>query len=316
MELWLYSGIGDKANYYMQSISKYGQVLKDTFKDYSIKSGMNYSSSIAFYIIFSLPAILVITLTIAGTFYSDEMVRESIMTQFERIFGGESMALIERLLTNAAENTDENGIRWISIITLLISATTVFAALQDGINEFWNVQPKSDKNLYNFIKNRLISLVIAASIGILLLSSLLYETTASLLSNSEWVEQSFINGEWFSLLNPVIILLFTMLVFAGLFKAIPDAKVQWRNVWFGAFITTVLFALGKEGMALYIGNSSFESIYGASGSLVIFLIWIYFSSMIVLFGAQLTAKYSEIMEGGVEPLDYAVVVEETEKEKG
>ena len=266
---------------------------------------MNYSSSIAFYLIFSLPAILIITIYIAGSVYEDQVVRDSLLEQFNNFFGQQSAEAIDKILRNVNEASDSVINRIIGFITLIVSATTVFVSLQDGINKVWGIVAKPDSNLYRVLKNRLLSLAMAVSVGFLLLVSLVIEASLNFFDSKVieiFSESEFYIANTISFSFSVIV---TTSVFACLFKIIPDAEVKWKNVWMGALITTVLFGIGKYMIGFYLGVSSFGNVYGAAGSLVILLTWIFYSSMIVLFGAQFTAVYSEEIEGGIKTSENA-----------
>ncbi|HCT55280.1 MAG TPA: ribonuclease BN [Balneola sp.] len=280
---------------------KYWKVLKKTFKEYSITTAMDYSSSIAFYLIFSLPAILIISLTIAGSIYEDEVARQTLLSQFETLFGMESAEAINKILTNVSEASNSILAQVLGFITLIVSATTVFVSLQDGINQVWGLQSKTDKSFYNVIKNRLLSLAMAVSVGFLLLVTLVVDTSINFFDEriiAIFSEEGFYIANAVSILISIVV---TTGVFACLFKVIPDAEVKWKNVWMGAFVTTVFFGIGKLLIGFYLSKSSFGSVYGAAGSLVILLTWIFYSSMIVLFGAQFSAVYSDEIEGGISP---------------
>ncbi|MEQ8579729.1 MAG: YihY/virulence factor BrkB family protein [Balneola sp.] len=278
---------------------KYWKIFKKTLSQYGVQDAMNYSSSIAFYLIFSLPAILIITIYIAGSFYEDQVVRDSLLEQFNNFFGQQSAEAIDKILRNVNEASDSVINRIIGFLTLIVSATTVFVSLQDGINKVWGIVAKPDSNLYRVLKNRLLSLAMAVSVGFLLLVSLVIEASLNFFDSKVieiFSESEFYIANTISFSFSVIV---TTSVFACLFKIIPDAEVKWKNVWMGALITTVLFGIGKYMIGFYLGVSSFGSVYGAAGSLVILLTWIFYSSMIVLFGAQFTAVYSEEIEGGI-----------------
>lgn len=284
---------------------KYWKIFKKTLSEYGIQDAMNYSSSIAFYLIFSLPAILIITIYVAGSFYEDQIVRDSLLEQFNNFFGQQSAEAIDKILRNVNEASDSIINRIIGFITLIISATTVFVSLQDGINKVWGIVAKPDSNLYRVLKNRLLSLAMAVSVGFLLLVSLVIEASLNFFDSK--VIEIFSESEFYivNIISFSFSVIVTTSVFACLFKIIPDAEVKWKNVWMGALITTVLFGIGKYMIGFYLGISSFGSVYGAAGSLVILLTWIFYSSMIVLFGAQFTAVYSEETEGGIKTSDNA-----------
>jgi membrane protein len=278
---------------------KYWKIFKKTLSEYGVQDAMNYSSSIAFYLIFSLPAILIITIYIAGSVYEDQVVRDSLLEQFNNFFGQQSAEAIDKILRNVNEASDSVINQIIGFLTLIVSATTVFVSLQDGINKVWGIVAKPDSNLYRLLKNRLLSLAMAVSVGFLLLVSLVIEASLNFFDSK--VIEIFSESEFYiaNIISFSFSVIVTTSVFACLFKIIPDAEVKWKNVWMGAVITTVLFGVGKYMMGFYLGVSSFGSVYGAAGSLVILLTWIFYSSMIVLFGAQYTAVYSKEIEGGI-----------------
>lgn len=291
---------------------KYWKIFKKTLSEYGVQDAMNYSSSIAFYLIFSLPAILIITIYIAGSVYEDQVVRDSLLEQFNNFFGQQSAEAIDKILRNVNEASDSVINQIIGFLTLIVSATTVFVSLQDGINKVWGIVAKPDSNLYRVLKNRLLSLAMAVSVGFLLLVSLVIEASLNFFDSK--VIEIFSESEFYiaNIISFSFSVIVTTSVFACLFKIIPDAEVKWKNVWMGALITTVLFGVGKYMMGFYLGVSSFGSVYGAAGSLVILLTWIFYSSMIVLFGAQYTAVYSEEIEGGIKTSENA----ELESENG
>ncbi len=294
-------------------MNKYWNVLKKTGSDFEIKEAMNFSSSVAFYIIFSLPAILIIATSIAGVLYEDDIVRKNLIQQFQNLFGEQSANAIDRVLQNANDMESSFWARIVGIVMLLISATTVFVALQDGLNRVWGVKAKPDKNLFFFFKNRALSLAMAGSIGFLLLVSLLIEAIINIFDEAVLDLFSASSISFVSLINTSISAIIITSVFVCLFKVIPDVETKWRNVWGGALLTTILFGAGKFLIGFYLGNSTLGSVYGAAGSLVILLIWVYFSSIIVLFGAQFTATYSKEIEGSITPSDHAVLIKEVKK---
>ncbi len=289
---------------------KYWKIFKKTAKEYSIFDAMDYSSSIAFYLIFSLPAILIIAISIAGYFYEEQAARETLIQQFETMFGGQSANAIDRVLTNIGDEKNSFIARIIGFITLLFSATTVFVSLQDGINKVWGVQSKPEKGWYNFFKNRLISLAMVVSIGFLILVTLIIDATLSFFD--EQIVAIFSQSGFYmaAIINFCLSLVVTTSVFACLFKVIPEAQVKWKNVWMGALVTTVLFSIGKYLIAFYLSTSSFGDVYGAAGSLVILLTWIFYSSLMVLFGAQFSAVYTKQVEGSIEPTEYSFLMNE------
>lgn len=289
----------------------YWEVLKKTVKEYKLQDAMNYSSSIAFYLIFSLPAILIITVSIASSAYADEVVRTNLIQEFENLFGSESAVIINRVLANS----DGIGSSWvgkiIGLLTLLVSATTVFASTQDGLNKIWGLESKPDKNLFNFVKNRLLSLAMAISVGFLLLISLVLDTMLTI--SDELLINAFSESlvDLVTILNAILGFVVVTFVFASLLKVLPDAVIGWKDVVSGAILTTIIFSIGKYAIGFYLGKTNLMNVYGAAGSFVLLLVWVFFSSMIVFFGATYTKLYFVEKHGEIKPYKRTKLVHET-----
>ena len=296
--------------------SPYWKILKKTVVQFFEDSLTNYSSSIAFYLIFSLPAILLITVSIAESAYEDEVVRQTLLEQIRMLLGTESASAVDNIMSNAGIRGSSLFAKFVGIGTLLFSATTVFVSLQDGLNKIWRVKPKPQQNLWNFVKNRMLTLAMVISIGFLLLVSLIIDAIIVIFSNllTQWVSDAsmyIISG-----INILVSIAIITLVFSMIFKFLPDVKIKWKDVWVGAFVTTLLFTIGKYLIGFYLGNSSIDSVYGTAGSLVLLLIWVYYSSVIIFLGAEFTYVYSKERGERILPDDHAMVIEEVEKEHG
>lgn len=279
----------------------YWKVLKKTIKEYKIQYAMNYSSSIAFYLIISLPAILVITVSIASSAYEDDIVRINLIQKFQNLFGPESAEVINRILSNAGGIGSSWITRIIGVVTLLVCATTVFAALQDSLNSIWGLESKPEKSIINFIKNRLLSLAMAISMGFLLLISLVIDT---FLSISDEVLINILSESVLNLVSVLNVFIgFTVItfVFASILRILSDAKIGWKDVISGAILTTFIFSIGKYAISYYLGTSDLMNIYGAAGSFVLLLVWVYFSCMILFFGATYTEVYFVEKHGEIKP---------------
>ncbi len=290
-------------------------ILKKTVTNFIEDDALTYASSIAFYTIFSMPAILIIALSIASTLYEKNTVQDELINQVSRLVGAQSGNEIEKILSNAAIDATSTFAKIVGVATLIFSATTVFISLQNSINKMWGIKPKPKRGVIKFIINRLLSLAMVASMGFVLLVSLVIDTALVIFQGMlsqvlEGVTLYIVN-----LLNIIISLGFITVVFGLMFKVLPDATLKWRDVWVGALVTTGLFTIGKFLIGFYLGNSSFNSAYGAAGSLVIVLVWIYYSTTILLFGAELTSVYVEESGRKIRPYDTAVRVQMVELEK-
>jgi len=273
---------------------------------------MSYSASIAFYTIFSLPAILIITMVIAGSFYEDQQVKQSIIDQIQQLFGGQSAEQVLKIMENASQSTTGTIAKIVGIGTLVFSATTVFISLQNGLNSIWGIKPKPKKEVLGFLMNRVLSLAMVISIGFLLLVSLVVDALIVIFNE---ILTQVLSGFTFYIVsgvNMLVSIAIITLIFALIFKVLPDAKIKWRDVWVGAAVTAVLFIVGKYLIGLYLGASSVASAYGAAGSLVLLLVWVYYSSIILLFGAEFTFVYSRDIGSNIRPAKQAVFLQKKE----
>lgn len=299
----------------IEFMAKSWAILKTTVMNFFDDDSMSYASSIAFYTIFSLPAILIIAISIGAAFYERNVVQEELLSQVSRLVGPDSAKEIEAILSQATFDSTSAFAKIVGVITLIFSATTVFISLQASLNKIWGIKPKPKRGVVKFILNRLLSLAMVASVGFLLLVSLVID---ALLVIFQGMLSKILEGITLYILNGVNIMISLVLItviFGLLFKVLPDAKIRWRDVWVGAGVTTVLFTIGKFLIGFYLGNSSFNSAYGAAGSLVIILVWVYYSTVIFLFGAELTSVYTEMTGSHIQPYDTAVKVQMIELEK-
>lgn len=285
------------------------EVIVDSVKDFSSNDSITFAACTAFYTIFSLPALLIIVLNIASTFYNETEVREELLTQVEELIGKESAETLDQIMANVTLDDQVFWARAVAIGILLFSATTVFVSLQNSINHIWHIKPKPSKGLLKFVINRLLSFSMVASIGFLLLVSLIADAIIVIVIShfADLFEGNLLFLA--SIGNFVLTQSILVLIFGLMYKILPDAKVRWRDVWLGAFVTMVLFGLGKYLIGVYMGNADVGSYYGGAGSLVAILIWVYYSAVIFLFGAQITYYIAENAGGNVIPLKQAVKVE-------
>jgi membrane protein len=300
----------------IQRFKKYTlfKIIKDSFKDFFNGESMGLAAGTAFYTIFSLPALLIIILNIGTTLYTETEIKNEMLAQIEELAGEDSRATLEDILDNF--DMEANGVisNFVAFLILAFSATTVFVSLQNAINHIWHIKPKPEKGILKFIVNRLLSFSLVASIGFILLVSLVLDAVLVILNNyfTEYVVDLPINMA--AITHFVLTQIILIVVFALMYKILPDAKVRWKDTWMGAVVTMVLFGIGKYLIGIYMGNSDLGSSYGAAGSLVILLIWVYYSVVIFLFGAQITYYIAEHIGGNIVPKNQAVKVEMREVE--
>jgi membrane protein len=307
--------VGKAKKSQMKLLRRSWEVLKQTVLNFFQDDSFSYASSIAFYTIFSLPAILIISLSVGSTFYERDVVQKELINQVARLIGPESAGDVEEILINAALDSTGTFAKIVGIATLVFSATTVFISLQTSLNKIWGIKPKPERGFVKYLLDRLISLAMVISIGFILLVSLVIDTVLVVVQTG----LSKVLAGWtlyiVTTLNVLISLALITVIFALMFKVLPDAKIKWRDVWVGAIVTTAFFTLGKYLIGFYLGNSSVNSAYGAAGSLVIILVWVYYSTVIFLFGAELTSVYAEKTGSEIKPYHHAVKVQFVEVEK-
>jgi membrane protein len=283
-------------------------LLKNAVKKWIAKDPFRQSAGIAYYSIFALPGLFVLILTLAGLFFGKETVNDQVFTQISSAIGEESSRQIQEIISNQKSKTREASV-WgavIGITTLLLGATAVFAQFQKTLNIIWEVEPdKSKSSVLRILKVRLFSFGLIISIAFLLMISLLITTLLSALG--DWLAAQFSESllVLIKIVNIFISLGVLTLLFALMLKVLPDAKIKWKDVWIGSFVTALLFTLGKIGLSLYFSKANPASAFGAAGSIILILLWVSYSSMIVFFGAELTRQYTLEYSGEAEPAEHA-----------
>ena len=291
------------------------KVLKNSGKGFANDHIMKKSASLAYYTVFSLGPLLIVIVYLASLFLGREAVEGSIYNQMQSFVGADAAMQLQEIIKNAAVSGSGNFAAIIGIATLLIGATTVFADMQDSINDIWGLKPKPKAGWIKLVKDRLLSFGVVASLGFLLLVSLgvsaLVESLNTRLRNM-FPEMAVL---LFYILNLVITLGIITMLFVIIFKVLPDARIKTKDVLSGAIATAVLFMLGKFGISFYISKSNIGSTYGAAGSLVVILVWIYYSSVILYFGAEFTKAYAMQFGHSIHPNSFAVATKKVEVEK-
>lgn len=291
-------------------------LAKETFKRFSENKVPKLSASLAYYTVFSLGPLLIVIIFLCSVFLGREAIEGTIYTQMQGFVGDDAAKQIQDIIKNASIMGKGTVAATIGIVTLLIGATTVFGEIQDSINDIWGLKPHPKQAWLKLIKNRLLSFGIIASLGFLLLVSLGVTAVVEGIGNRLKAAFPDVTVVVFYIINLALTLGVTTLLFAVIFKVLPDAKIRWKQVWPGAIFTSVLFMIGKFAISFYISKSNIGSTYGAAGSLVILLVWIYYSSIILYFGAVFTKAYALKYGEAIKPNEYAVVTEKIEVEKG
>ena len=296
--------------YYM----KMWRVVKKSFPEYFGNNPLQYSSSISFYLMFSLPAILLILINLVGIAFEDQTVRTTILNQVEDFYGNESAGLISEVI----KNSQDVGSTWYAKILgtamLIFSSTAVFSSMQNSLNSIWNIKPKPDKDFLNFLKNRLLSFGVIISMGFIMVVFLVLDTGLSVFK--DYITQQ-LSGVGYVLINGINSLLSIVMItitFGVIYTFLPDAKIKLKRVIPGAFVAAILFTVGKFGMGIFLSKSSLSTAYGSSGALVMLLVWVFYSTSIVLFGASFSSVLAKESGSKIEPYGHAVIVKEVEVE--
>lgn len=267
-------------------------ILKQTAKEFSDDKCSRLAAALAFYTALSLAPTLLVVIGIAGPIFGEEAARGGIAHQIEDLVGKDGANTIQDMLAKSASKTDGTLAAIIGLALLVYGATGVFAQLQEALNTVWNVtEEHTPQGVWGVVKSRLLSFSAVCGLAFLLLVSLVFSAVVSGLSGTleRWVPYSSV---WMQLANLAVSLVVTTLLFAMIYKLLPAVRPAWKDVWVGAVATAALFNLGKYLIGLYLGNASVGSTFGAAGSFVVLLFWIYYSAQIVLFGAEFTQVYA------------------------
>ncbi|CAM4421820.1 YihY family inner membrane protein [Pedobacter westerhofensis] len=291
-------------------------VLKNSFTGFSDHKVTKLSGSLAYYTVFSMAPLLVVIISLCGIFLGQEAAQGQIYGQLAGFMGKETALQLQEIVQKASIGKKGTIAFIIGAVTLLVGATTVFADIQDSINIIWGLKPKPKRGWLKMLQNRFLSFSVIISLGFLLLVSLGVTAVLDGFSARLQVRFSDVSVVLFYILNQVVTLAVVSLIFSVIFKLLPDAIIKWRDVISGSVITALLFMLGKFGISIYIGQSDVGSTYGAAGSLVILLLWTYYSSIILYFGAEFTKAFALSYGSEIHPSHYAVTTKEVELESG
>jgi membrane protein len=283
------------------------KILNKAFKKWKSRDPFRESSVIAFNAIFSLPGLMVVIVTTASYFFGSELINKHLHDTISGALGADTADQIQEMIVVAIRNKDSIWATILGLATILLGATGVFVQLQKSLNIIWEVKAVPGKSgILTYLKTRLFSFGLIMSIAFLLLISLVISSLIS--AAGEWIRARWtdLSVIIFSILNYAASVVIITILFAMMFKILPDAKIKWRHVWIGAFVTALLFIIGKTLLGLYFGKAQPGSGYGAAGSIVLILLWTSYSAMIVFFGAEFTKAYADFHYGNVPANEVAV----------
>tara|TARA_R110002126_G_scaffold29853_1_gene98173 strand:+ start:175 stop:1068 length:894 start_codon:yes stop_codon:yes gene_type:complete len=289
-----------------------GKLLKTTYQGWNEKDPFRQSAVIAYYAIFSIPGLLVLIISIAGYFFGKESVNKNILEQITNTMGSETAIQISQILAKSTETKSSFLGSIVGVIVLLIGSTAVFVELQKTLNLIWKVEVLPKKGIVTILKARFFSFGLILAIAFLLMISLVISTLLSSMGN--WIGIYTYNYSilFFNCINFIFSLAVISLLFALMFKILPDAKIKWKHVWLGSIVTGILFTIGKTILAYYFSTAEPASVYGVAGSVILILLWVSYSSMILFFGAEFTAAYAKIYTGVVPPTEIAKKITNTD----
>jgi len=288
------------------SVKNGWNLLRETINQFIEDQALRLSAALAYYSIFSIAPLVIIVIGIAGFFLGQDAVRIQLQQQLTDLIGGQATAAIVSMAQSHNQGSHLLA-ALIGIAILLFGASGVFTELQDSLNAIWKVQPRPGMPLLAWIRSRFLSFTMVLGIGFLLLVSMVISAALAALTGALGavlpLPPFVLHG-----INFLVSFVVISLLFAMIFKVLPDAKVRWRDVWVGAVFTALLFSIGKHLLGLYLGQAAVTSAYGAAGSLVLVLLWIYYSSLILFFGAEFTQTYARARGAKIRPRPYAVAV--------
>ncbi len=266
-------------------------LLKETYREWSEDKCLRLGAALAYYTIFSMAPLLVLVVAIAALAFGQDAAEGQVVEQLREMLGEKGAATVQSMIEQASRPASGIAASVLGLVTMIFGASGVFGQLQGALNDIWEVEPPPGAGILGMIKGRLASFSMILVIGFLLLVSL--ALSAALAAFDQWLAGLFPGADLLlEFANVLLSFGIVTLLFAMIFKILPDAKIQWSDVWVGAAFTSVLFVVGKFLIGLYLGNTGAGSVYGAASSLVIILLWVYYSSQLLFFGAEFTQVYA------------------------
>ncbi len=287
---------------------KFWLILRQTFTEFFNDHALKFSASLSYYTIFSLGPVLIIIISLAGIFFGKDAVEGKMYGQIQGLVGSAAALQIQDIISNIEESQMSRSGAILGLVILFVGATGVFTEMQDSINYIWSIKTKPKKSIVKFLLDRLLSFSLIISFGFILMVSLGVHALVDLLYDKLKIYFNEVTVILFQGMNYVILFVVITTLFAIIFKILPDAKIRWKDSFVGASFTAVLFLIGKSFISLYLGNSNIGVTYGAAASVVIILLWVYYTSIILYFGAEFTKIYTMNFGGGIVPKKTAVFI--------
>lgn len=287
--------------------------LKTVLKEFSSDDILKYSASLAYYTVFSIAPLLVIISTLAGIFYGKDAVQGQVYEQLQGLVGSVAAVQIQDIIKNIHLVGNSLFASIVSIIILLIGATTIFGEIQDSLNKIWGLRIKTKKTWWKLIITRLLSFSIILCIGFIMIVSLILNALVSAFGKFLGRYIHHFSVYFIGITEALLSFTIAAFLFSLMFKVLPDAKIRWKDVLFGGLITAIFFTLGKLAIGFYLGKSNLTTLYGAAASIIIIMVWVYYSSIILYLGAEFTKVHSKLYGGNIQPNEFAEWIKIEEK---
>lgn len=288
-------------------------VIRGTFQSWGEDKAARLAAALSYYTIFSIAPLLVLVIAIAGFIIGNNTaIRDQILTQVQQMVGQQGAQMVNTLITNTSRPRDGIIASVIGLVTLVFGATGVFNQLKDALNTIWEVAPNKNRGISGIVQERISGMVMILGLGFLLLVTFVISTALSVL-NQYFTNLLGNSGLISMLVNYGIQILVITFIFGAIFRGLPDVKIKWRDVWVGALVTTILFLIGQYLISLYLSKASPASTYGAAGSLVVLMLWVYYSTQILFLGAEFTKVYSAARGAEILPNENAHLLTPVER---
>lgn len=290
-----------------------GHYLKTVFSEFSADNILKYSASLAYYTVFSIAPLLVIVSRLSSFFLGKEAVQGELFIQIRGLVGDLAAKQIQDVVRNIHLKGDNFFASSASVVILLIGATTLFGEVQDSLNKIWGLRVKKRKTWWKLILTRLISFSLIVCIGFIMVVSLVLNALVS--AFGKFIGRFIQNFSLYfiEIAEGILSFIITAFLFSLMFKVLPDARIKWKDVLFGGLVTAIFFSVGKFAIGFYLGNTNLTTLYGAAGSVIIIMIWVYYSSIILYLGAEFTKVHSKFFGGKITPTDFAEWIKIEEK---
>jgi membrane protein len=289
-----------------ETAKKIGFLFKETFHQFMADKVLKLSAALSYYTIFSLPPLLIIIIGICGFFFGAQAVRGEIFWQIKDLVGNEAAVHIQEAIKNVKLSGSSTFATVAGVVILVIGASGVFSEIQDSLNFIWGIEAKPKRGLIKFIQNRLMSFSMIGSMGFLLMVGLVINSLTEVMNRRLSVYFPKDAVYLFYIINIIVVFIIITLLFTLIFKTLPDGKVVLRDCLIGASFSSFLFMVGKFAIGAYLGSSVFTSVYGATGSVILILIWVYYSAAILYFGAEFTKVYAHTHGQKIVPNEYSI----------